>query len=54
MRRGKIEIVFRFTPICRSRQACSHKVEFSFLNGNLIAPAGQPLIIIHDTAGNGA
>jgi hypothetical protein len=52
MRRAKIEIAFPFTPICGSRQICSHKVEFSFMNGNLIAPAGQPLIIINDTATN--
>jgi hypothetical protein len=36
----------------QSRYVGSHKVEFSFLNGNLIAPEGQPLIVIHDTAPN--
>jgi hypothetical protein len=35
-------------PISGSRQTSSHKTEFSFLNGNLIAPANQPSISKHD------
>jgi hypothetical protein len=31
------------------RQTCSHKIEFRFLNGNLIAPASQLFIFSRDT-----
>jgi hypothetical protein len=34
-----IEFAPSFTPTSGSRQTCSRKIEFSFLNGNLIAPA---------------
>jgi hypothetical protein len=47
------EIALSFTPPCGSRQACSHKIEFSFLNGNLIAPASRLRIFNHDTFPNG-
>jgi hypothetical protein len=34
---------------------CSHEIEFSFLNGNLIVPARRPVIFdaIGDPSGNG-
>jgi hypothetical protein len=46
MRRAKIEIAFPFTPICGARQTCSHKVDFNFMNGNLIAPQVDRLSLL--------
>jgi hypothetical protein len=46
MRRTEIEIAFPFTPICGARQTCSNKVEFNFMNGNLIAPQVDRLSLL--------
>jgi hypothetical protein len=37
----------------RDRLACSHKTEFSFLNGNLVVPASHRLISMDDLPNNG-
>jgi hypothetical protein len=42
-------MVLSFTPTFGSRRPSSHKTEFSFLNGNLIAPASQRSIFKHVT-----
>src|ERR1700722_372126 len=41
-----IQAAISFTPICGPRKACSIKTEFTFLKGNLLAPASELLISV--------